>query len=153
MTNNDKESFKLLFDKIYQGNNDAISLSFILLDIAHAWDDLIDKDTAVNDININSAFLGATVGLSTNPLWGEDLAYNLLNIYIKWQTANKIETDTNSSKNEMSKAWCLRACLYDLFTLISVKLYGIEWGVKVSPLVVLFYGETLSEYLKEFNHA
>lgn len=148
-----KESFEKLFIAIYKNNTEAIALSFSLLEIAHVWDDLIDKDREVSAHDINKAFVAATIDLSINPLWGEDLAFNLLNVYIRWQDANSIELDKDSTDNALSMAWMLRAGIYDMFILIAVKLHGLDWGLSISPQVRIYYGEPLTDFIKEIRHA
>tara|TARA_R110002153_G_scaffold173631_1_gene326404 strand:- start:1235 stop:1693 length:459 start_codon:yes stop_codon:yes gene_type:complete len=148
-----KEQFSPLFEYIYKGNKDAISLSLALLKIAHTWDDLIDNDKEVSNATIDSAFLASTIDLTLNPLWDECLAYNLLNVYIRWNCANKIEKNINSTNNELAKAWCLRAGLYDLFSLIATRLYGLGWGLSINEDVYNFYGETLKDFIKEIRNA
>ena len=151
--NESRESFSSLFKVIYKDNEMAESLSFLILEIVHVWDDLIDKDKPIEDGDINKAFLAAVVELSINPLWGEDLAYNFLNVYLRWQDANHIESDASSSDNDISMAWMLRAGVYDLFSLIALKLHGIEWAVTIGPTVRKLYGEKLIDFKKEFGYA
>jgi len=146
-------TFNVLFDNIYKGNRQASELSFLLLNIVHTWDDLVDKDKPVSEAQINRAFLDATVRLTMNPLWDSHIASNFMNVYLRWSTANAIERDNASTHNDLAKAWMLRASVYDIFVLIAHKLYGIEWAEEVGPVVHKYYGETLSDFIKEMRHA
>jgi len=145
--------FLPLFNQIYKADKYAINLSTLLLDIAHTWDDLIDKDKPVADEQINRAFLSATVDLTMNPLWDKHLASNLLNVYFRWSDANSIERDCSSTDDDLAKAWMLRAGLYDMFVLIAHKLYGRTWAEQVGPIIRKYYGETLIGFIEEVRNA
>lgn len=140
-----------LFTSIYKGNEDAIRLSTQLWDLAQTWDDLYDGDPISRDA-VNKAFTDALFMLPANPLYGPDIQANLLNVYLRWQDANIIES-SNASDNELAKAWMLRAGIYDLFVLIAAKLYGLAWATKIGPTVRKMYGETLEDYIEEMRNA
>lgn len=152
LTEDQFNTFRDLFKFIYKEDANAIRLSFKILRIAHTWDDLIDGDKSVTPEQISKAFVSATIDLTLNPLWGEDLAYNLINIYIKWLDANQIESSEGACTNDnLALAWNLRAGLYDIFVLIALKLYGLDWACEISMQTRLTYGETLEDYMKEFE--
>ena len=146
-------SFKDLFDNIYKGNQVATRLSFELLDYAHLWDDLIDRDTPVSDESINRVMLSALTSISCSSLWGPHLATIVQSAYFRWHAANNIERNKASTDNDLAKAWMLRAGLYDVFVLIAAKLYGQEWAESVSVKVYGLYGEQLADFIKEIRNA
>ena len=41
----------------FGGNQDALSVYRMLVDLAHIWDDLVDKDKPIGETEINNAFL------------------------------------------------------------------------------------------------
>jgi hypothetical protein len=141
-----------LFNEIYRGNVHAVALSHQLWDISQTWDDLIDGDRVTAE-EINNAFINALVNVSTNPLWGADIAANVLNVYLRWSDANYLEADPESTKDDLAKAWMLRAGLYDIFVLLAAKLYGISWANTIGPMVRRTYGETLEDFLQEMQNA
>jgi hypothetical protein len=145
-------NFDPLFILIYKHNKTAIELSYCLLQIAHLWDDLIDEDKKVSKLDINNAFVNALFVLPNNPLWDRDLNANLYNVYLRWQDANSIEQNKESTDNDLAMAWMLRASIYDMFVLIAEKLYGKEWARSIGPTVRAFYGEKLKDFIKEMRH-
>ena len=78
---------------------------------------------------------------------------NLLNVYLRWQDANSLESDKASTDDDLAKAWMLRAGLYDLFLILAAKLYGLQWAKEVGPVVRRCYGETLADFIKEIRYA
>jgi hypothetical protein len=143
-------SFNALFDDIYQGNNNAKKLSFDLLKIAHIWDDLIDRDKPVSDEDINEVFLMSIFEIHNNPLWFQcGLNHHVLNVFLRWRDATKIERDKSSTDNDLDKCYMMRAGIYDIFVVIAYHLHGIKWAAEVGPLVRRFYGEELSSYKEE----
>ncbi len=147
------EVFEELFNLIYKGHPEAVKLSFDLLQLAHTWDDLVDGDKEVSGDEANTAFVACLFTIPSSPLWGLDMQANLLNVYLRWQDANTLEADKNSSDDDLAKAWLLRAGLYDLFVLLAAKLYGLTWAKEIGPIVRKAYGETLSAFTQEIKNA
>ena len=50
----------------FGGNHDALNMYRMLVDLAHTWDDLVDKDKDVPADHINNAFLIALVYMPAN---------------------------------------------------------------------------------------
>ena len=146
-----EQAFNQLFQHIYKGNPRAVKLSFDLLHIVHVWDDIIDQDD-VSDQDVNKAFVLSLIELPMNPLWTPMMQANMLNVFYRWNDANKIEL-TEVDDNELAKAWMLRAGVYDMFVLLAGQLYGLEWADEIGPLVRSFYGEKLQDFLSEVHNA
>lgn len=53
----------------FQQDEDAVRLMLMLQEISHTWDDLIDKDKPVKEIQIHRAFWLSIVGLRLNPFY------------------------------------------------------------------------------------
>ena len=152
MTEDHIQAFSDLFGLIYKDNEDAISISFKLLETAHTWDDLIDGDE-VKPNAINSAFIALGFELQQYEIWhSAGLAHHLLNCYLRWRDATNIERGDHTD-SDLHKCYMLRAGLYDLFVIIAYHLYGDEWACDVGPIVRKFYGETLEEYMGEMKNA
>ena len=49
-----------------QGNEDAIQFIYAFFDAVELWDDLIDKDVAIDDAHINQAFGNLMFSLPAN---------------------------------------------------------------------------------------
>jgi len=146
-------AFAVLFDEIYKGNESAKSLSFQLIEVSQAWDDLYDKDKEVTGDQVNRVFLLSIIEMQENPLWsGCGMAHHVLNVYLRWRDASKIEENAPSD-DDLNKCYMIRAGMYDLFVLLAYYLHGDEWAMTVGPLVRRFYGETLKEYKEEIKNA
>jgi hypothetical protein len=153
MTPEHIESFQSLFDQIYKGDPGATNLSFKLLEIAHVWDDLVDKDPVSED-QINSAFMACLFDVQQNPLWFKaGLSFHMQNIFLRWRDANTIERDSSATDDDLLKCYMLRAGIYDVFVILAYHLHGDQWAKQVGPIVRKFYGETPSQYLVEMRNA
>lgn len=146
---NHKTLFLPLFTHIYKNDTAAIELSFMLLDVMHIWDDLVDKDKPVSNSDINRAFFMALQIIPAHPLWNPQLATMLTSVYLKWQTANALEASLESTDNDLSMAWMLRAAVFDIFELLTVQLHGLHWAEQCGVAIRKFYGESLKDFLKE----
>jgi hypothetical protein len=78
----------------FGGNQDALNMYRLFVDMAHTWDDLIDRDKPVSDDQINNAFLIALVYLPANPFYQHiqrDIMPMWLTVVSAYQTANFFE--------------------------------------------------------------
>lgn len=80
----------------FGGNQDALNMYRVLVDMAHTWDDLVDKDKPhlVTEERINNAFLGALVYLPANPFYRhiqEAVLPMWLMVVSAYETANQFE--------------------------------------------------------------
>ena len=150
---NIKESLNQLFAHIYKGNEQAITLSHQLWDVAQTLDDFYDDDPvskpdvykfALNTMfNIPNCQLAIAVGLN----------HHLLGVFLRWVDANTIEQDENRTKEDLIKAYMLRAGIYDIFVIIAYYLHGADWAFEIGPIVRRYYGEIFSEYESEIGYA
>ena len=80
----------------FGGNKEALVMYQMFVDLAHTWDDLIDKDKSVSDDEINNAFLICLVYLPNNAFY-RSIQDQILPMWIfvvsAYQTANKFERD------------------------------------------------------------
>lgn len=67
----------------FNGNEDAFRVFQMLLNLAHIWDDLVDKDKPhlVNEFSINNAFLICLVYLPMSPFY-RSIQYDVLPMWI-----------------------------------------------------------------------
>lgn len=149
LNQNYKQAFLPLFEHIYKNDTAAIELSFMLLDVSQVWDDLVDKDKPVSEEAIDTAFLYSLQCIPMHKYWSPALHSMLSSVYLRWHAANCIERDCSSNNDELSKAWMLRAGLFDLFELLSMQLHGIAFAKANARLVRQYYGERLDSFLLE----
>lgn len=78
----------------FGGNKAALDMYLLFEDLAHTWDDLVDKDKDVSDAAINRAFLSCLVYLQVNPFYQSIQAQVLpmwISVVSAYDTANKFE--------------------------------------------------------------
>lgn len=144
-----KRAFEALFSQLYKNDTAAIELSFMLLEVAHTWDDLVDKDKPVSTEAIDKAFLYSLQAIPMHKYWSPAMHCMLSSVYLRWHAANCIESCPASTDNDLAKAWMLRASLYDLFEVLALQLYGVEWAKSQAVMLRLFYGEQLTDFIME----
>lgn len=89
----------------FGGNQDALNIYRMLVDLAHTWDDLIDKDVDVPKDHINNAFLIALVYMPANPFYKviqEQVMPMWLTVLSAYEVANKFEQDKDEKGIEIA---------------------------------------------------
>jgi len=80
----------------FGGNQDALNMVRAFVFLTHTWDDLVDKDKDVHEVDINNAFLTALVYLPANPFYRaiQDAILPMWMVVVSsYETANKFERD------------------------------------------------------------
>jgi hypothetical protein len=78
----------------FGGNQDALSVYRMLVDLSQSWDDLVDKDKPVCEVEINNAFLMCLVYLPSNPFYlsiQKQIIPMWLVVVSAYETANHFE--------------------------------------------------------------
>ena len=99
MTNTDKRL------EWFGGNTDALAMYYLFEELAHTWDDLVDKDKDLGEIAINNAFLTALVYLPANPFYQHiqrDVMPMWVTVVSAYQTANHYERTKDEHGLEIS---------------------------------------------------
>lgn len=130
---------------------DAAAAEFMLqmCRVMHLWDDLIDKDKAVSDAQINEAFQLALVDIPRNPFYARN--FTALNTLVQtaitnWHVATRMERE--GGDYEKSIAFILRSSYMDLFTQVAQIVGGPEWAVEMAHKTrLLTHKETYAGYL------
>jgi hypothetical protein len=89
----------------FGGNQDALNMYRMFVDLAHTWDDLVDKDKEANEHEINNAFLICLVYLQANPFYKiiqEQVLPMWLTVVSAYETANKFEKDKDQHGVEIA---------------------------------------------------
>jgi hypothetical protein len=135
----------------FGGNQDALNMYRLFIDLLHTWDDLVDKDKEVTEIDINSAFLMALVYLPANPFY-RSIQDQILPMWIMvvsaYETANKFERNKEEHGIEISHS--LRYAAGHIVAYAVEACLGREKAREVLPEVwknVVF--ERFEEYRKE----
>jgi len=89
----------------FGGNPDALNMYRMFVDLAHAWDDLVDKDKELSEVDVNNAFLTCLVYLPANPFYRsiQDQIFPMwITVVSGFETANKFERDKDSHGVEIA---------------------------------------------------
>jgi hypothetical protein len=89
----------------FGGNQDALNVFRMFVDLSHLWDDLVDKDKDATEDDINNAFLICLVYLPANPFYRsiqDQILPMWLTVVSAYQTANKFERDKDTHGIEIA---------------------------------------------------
>ena len=89
----------------FGGNADALQLFRMLVDLAHTWDDLVDKDKDLPESEINNAFLICLVYMQANPFYRqiqEQVWPMWLTVVSAYETANTYERNKDEHGVEIA---------------------------------------------------
>ncbi|MCH7499423.1 MAG: hypothetical protein IH886_05355 [Nitrospinae bacterium] len=131
-----------------KGNVDAIYFMELINYIFHTWDDLIDKDRALSDKEINGVFWNALVDLPRSPFYV--LNFVPLNAIITtaildWQTANQFENEGDDLALEI--AFIIRSTYSNILIYSALLVGGREWALHINPIARrLWHKETFAGY-------
>lgn len=89
----------------FGGNEDALNMYRMFVDLSHTWDDLVDKDKEAGEPEINNAFLICLVYLQLNPFYQQiqrDIMPMWISVVSAYQTANQYERDKDAHGIEIA---------------------------------------------------
>lgn len=139
----------------FGGNQDALNMYRMIVDLGHAWDDLVDKDKTLPETEINNAFLICLLYLPANPFYQKiqaDIAPMWLTVVLAYTTANKFEREKDAHGLEIGHM--LRYAVGMIVSYMVASCIGMEEAQKVMPDVwknVVF--ERFDAYRKEHENA
>jgi hypothetical protein len=142
---------KELFAYACKQDKSAIQYCISIWRICHFWDDLIDCDP-VTDEETNNAFTAAMVEINSNPFFikNRSALNGMVSLIISnWHVANEYE----ANKQNIEKAYMLRAQLYNLPVMCAFLIGGQGWANQVAKNSWDFYGESFNDFQSEVNNA
>jgi len=138
----------------FGGNQDALNMYKAFINLAHVWDDLIDKDKEVTNEQVNTAFLTCLVYLPANPFY-RSIQDQILPMWITvvsaYETANFFEK--NKDEHGVEIAHTLRYAAGNIIAYAVHVCVGSEKAKDILPEVwkaIVFerYDDYKSEVLK-----
>lgn len=138
-----------LFDRWFLGNAEAVSFASVLWSAAQEWDDLEDQGHCRH----NALLSWLSFGKENTPYFMRNqhlLRASMLSMYLQWRAANTLE---RGAREDVDKAYMLRAAIYQVFHVIAWIEGGDDWAAEVGPEIYRTYGETPDDLWKEMNHA
>lgn len=137
----------------FKGNRDAAALYEALVEVAHTWDDLVDKDKPVSDEDINRAFMLALVTIPANPVYHAllpQLQPLLINAVAGYAVANKYEAAHDAHGIEI--AHTLRYSISQAMVFLIVHFNGLTNALEILPRALkVMIPERFAEYEKEHS--
>lgn len=127
------------FEHVCRGEAAARDFLLAIHDIAHVWDDLIDKDKPVTDDEINDAFFKALVVLPNNAFYRQHftaLQPLVMTSILNWLTANALEASDKPDDKHIS--FVTRSAYTDLITYVAMLVGGPGWAVQQGPEIRRF---------------
>ena len=138
---------------VLRGNEPAAQFFFLLRDVLHFWDDLIDQDHPVDAEAINRAMFKALVLLPANPFYRANFdafAPVLVNAIANWHAANEFEAEDDERKLQI--AFVTRSDYANLLILAAYLVGGYEWMREVTPAIREFWtSEDYPAYLENLK--
>lgn len=139
----------------FGGNQDALNMFRLFVDLSHIWDDLIDKDKPVSDDRINHAFLCCLVYLQANPFYRaiqDQVLPMWISVISAYDTANKLERQKEEHGLEISHG--LRYAAGHIVSYAVHVCVGEEKAKEFMPEVwKTIYFERYDEYREEHLNA
>lgn len=135
----------------FGGNQDALNMYRAFVSLLHTWDDMVDKDRAVGENDINRAFLTCLVYLPANPFYRaiqDQILPMWLTVVSSYETANKFERDKDPHGIEIAHS--LRYAAGHIVAYAVHVCIGPEKAKEVLPDIwkAMFY-ERFDDYRKE----
>ena len=135
----------------FGGNQDALNMYRMFVDLSHAWDDLVDGDKEMGEARVNNAFMTALVYLPANPFY-KQIQEQVLPMWVMiaaaYEVANKFEKDKDPHGLEISHG--LRYASGHIVAYAITVCIGQEKAKEVLPdMWKSIYFERFEDYCKE----
>lgn len=138
----------------FGGNQDALNMYRMFVDLAHIWDDLIDKDKEISERDINNAFLICLVYLPLNPFYQliqRDIMPMWITVVSSYEVANKFEREKD--ERGLEAAHMLRYAAGNILAYAIHIAVGPELAAQYVPEMWKdVVNERFAEYRKEHLH-
>lgn len=133
----------------FGGNQDALNMYRMLVDLAHIWDDLVDKDKEVTEADINNAFLICLVYLPYNSFYQliqRDVLPMWITVVSSYQTANKFEREKD--ERGLEAAHVLR---YAAGNIIAYAIHVCVGAEKAAEYIPEMWKDVVNESFAEYR--
>ncbi|HPA76627.1 MAG TPA: hypothetical protein PLT33_11870 [Deltaproteobacteria bacterium] len=143
--------------KVLMGNEDAIRFANELFFVSQIWDDMIDKDPAPSEENINRMMWVVLIELPLNPFYHANFAHLIpcMKSAIRdWLDANDFEKEARENPHdacgmELRTAYIIRDTIGTILSEMAYIIGGYDWMRQVSPEVRKWvHDEDYDDYVK-----
>lgn len=133
-----------------KNNNSAIQFIHMLFGALHLWDDIIDKDREIPEIETHESFMSMLIGLPGNDFYTSNIGVLqpiILNTIINWKAANVMELMKLEGDLEIS--FILRSSFADIVSMSAFLIAGSNHAEKVAlDLRRMEHSEGFDNYIK-----
>ena len=139
----------------FNGNDHALQMYRMLVDLLHTWDDLVDKDKELSEAEINNSFLIALVYLPSNPFYRQ-IQDQILPMWTSVVSAYAVANQYERNKDEhgIEIAHTLRYTAGHIVSYMVLVCNGYEKAKDIMPEVWKnMVCERFDEYRKEHLNA
>lgn len=146
-----EESLRRNLREVFDLPVEAIDWLLMLWGAIQVFDDVADGDQ-VTRADLDAVIWNTLVVMPRNPFYAlhfTTIAPMVASMILKWQASDRVEVA--GEPTAMSYAW--RAGYYDVVLMVVQCCKGVEYATKNAHHVMALYGETLGDYLREFEHA
>lgn len=137
-----------------KGHRDAVAFLTEIIEAAHLWDDLIDRDVTPTAQAVHASFTAALITLPRNPFYNqhfEVLNAVLLNAINNWHVANLLERAGDEA--DLRIAFITRSAYVDLVTMVAYLVGGLDWVLEFGPTIRRFaHGEGWDGYRRNLEN-
>lgn len=141
-----------LFTEVLQGDAHAVDFCADIFKVSQIWDDMVDGDKKVSNIDINRAFWLCIVEIPSNPFYKRhfNTLQPILQVFmVDWMDSCRLERQNDHSKNI---AWVLRDSVSSLVIHCARLIGGFEWMNQISVRVrKAIYDEPLADYKRNLE--
>lgn len=132
-----------------KGHPAAVDFLLALMDMAHVWDDMIDRDVQVSDSSINRAFWNALVVLPGNSFYQQyftQLHPLVVSAIVNWRAATTMEREGGELDQHI--AFTLRSSYTDIIVQCALIIGGPDWAEAVAVMARRFVqSEGYNQYI------
>lgn len=136
------------------GDANAADFLFRVIEVAHLWDDMVDRDKPISDDDINRAFITALVTIPRNKFFQAyvgDLTAVMMVAIQNWLAATRVERGAIEAL-PLEAAFILRSSFVDLLTLVATINGGRKHGAEVAARVrAMAHREGMTGYLENLT--
>lgn len=145
------ESLDYCFREVLALPSSACEWLLLVWRSIQTFDDFADGDE-VKRADLDALIWNALVAMPCHPFFlahAPALGGALSTAILKWQASDRAERDGYAD----ARSFVWRASFYDVVLVVLNLCYGPTVAQSKAHIVMHLYGETLDDYLKEFDHA
>lgn len=139
---------------VLQGYAPAVQCFFLIRDVLHFWDDLIDQDRHLAQQEIHDSMFKALVLLPSNPFYAQHLQSLqpvLVNAIANWRAANAFEATGDT--RQLQLAFVIRSDYANILIQMAYLVGGHDWVMSVAPSIRdMWTDEDFDSYLINLAH-